>query len=495
MNEFKTTIGLEIHVQLATQSKMFCRCDNKSEDSAPNINVCPRCLGMPGTLPVANKQAIEWTVKTGLALNCDIPELSKFDRKHYFYPDLPKGYQISQYDQPLCKGGWLEIQSKNQNQKPKKVVLNRIHLEEDAGKLTHKGKDSLVDLNRAGTPLMEIVTEPCIVSPAEAKIFLQELQLLIRYLKVSEASMEKGHLRCDANISISEQPKTGNQKPKMSEIVEIKNLNSFRFVEKALEYEEVRLRDEYANWPAKLRKVTRGFDSDKGTTFAQRQKEEASDYRYFPEPDVPAIHVTRPAKKAENDNTLVIDIDKLKSEIGDLPSDLRAKLSEKGIPEHVTEKIVSNPHHAWYIMDAEVLERELALWVTEEINAAISAHKISYEDYKKQVPITHLADLLALVKAGKISSTSAKEVFSEMVKSGKRALEIVENLGLEQVSDSGAIEEIVSKIVSSNPNEAERLKGGDNKLVGFFVGQIMRESKGKANPQLAQKILMEIINK
>ncbi|OQB06579.1 MAG: Aspartyl/glutamyl-tRNA(Asn/Gln) amidotransferase subunit B [bacterium ADurb.Bin212] len=488
MEQFKTTIGLEIHVQLATNSKMFCRCDNVSEKSAPNTNVCPRCLGMPGTLPVANRQAIEWTIKTGLALNCEIPEESKFDRKHYFYPDLPKGYQISQYDQPLCKGGWLEIQAKSNNQKTKKIILNRIHLEEDAGKLVHKGKDSLVDLNRASTPLMEIVTEPCIESPAEAREFLQELQLLIRYLKVSEASMEKGHLRCDANISISDKPKNNNQKSKMSEIVEIKNLNSFKFVEKALEYEEKRLREEYKNWPDSRKKVTRGFDSDKGVTYEQRHKEEASDYRYFPEPDVPPIKV-RIQKSKVKIKEGEFDLEEIKKSIGHLPHLLRDHLAEKQVPQHVADKIVNNPEHAWYLIDSENLEKEIATWVTEEVNAQISAHKISYEEYKKRVPITHLADLLSLVKAGKISTTAAKEVFSEMVATGLRALEIVESKGLEQISDDNELEIVVKKILSDNPQEAQRLKDGDKKLMGFFIGLIMKETQGRANPQVAASII------
>ena len=514
MPEFITTIGLEIHVQLATKSKMFCRCNNESDKAAPNTNVCPRCLGMPGTLPVANRQAIEWTIKTGIALNCEIPEESKFDRKHYFYPDLPKGYQISQYDAPLCLGGKLEIldskseilnksKIRNPNAQIKTVYLNRIHLEEDAGKLVHKRKDSFVDLNRASTPLMEIVTEPCIESPAEAKVFLQELQLLIRYLKVSEASMEKGHLRCDANISITANTenlhKSSTESPKMSEIVEIKNLNSFKFVEKALLYEEKRLREEYPNWPDKQRKVTRGFNSDKGTTFAQRQKEEASDYRYFPEPDVPPIHVKSLSRVNPRDQKLKvesgeesIDLEEIKKTIGHLPHTLRQKLAEDNIPEHVGEKIIANPEHAWYLMGAEMLEKELALWVTEEVNAQIVAHKISYDEYKKQVPITHLADLLAFVKAGKISGTAAKEVFAEMIKTGQRAAEIIKNKGMEQLSDSAEIEKIVSGIIEKNPQEFARFKTGDTKLLGFFVGQIMRESKGKANPKLASDILSRL---
>ncbi len=497
MDDFITTIGLEIHVQLATKSKMFCRCDNQSVDAKPNINVCPRCLGMPGTLPVANKQAIEWTIKTGLALNCQIPETSKFDRKHYFYPDLPKGYQISQYDQPLCVGGELKI--KVDREKEKVIKLNRIHLEEDAGKLVHKSGDSLVDLNRAGTPLMEIVTEPCIESPAEAKAFLQELQLLVRYLKVSEASMEKGHLRCDANISVQLKNQSSKIKTKeedtifeSSEIVEIKNLNSFKFVEKALLYEEGRLRDEYPNWPNKRKKVTRGFDSDKGATYAQRQKEEASDYRYFPEPDVPPITVKSEKLKVKSGEGK-FDLEKIKESIGKLPRDLRQHLKNNEIPEHVAEKIVSNPDHAWYLADSEKLEKELALWVTEEVNAQINNHKISYAEYRKKVPITHLADLLAFVKAGKISNSVAKDVFCEMVKSGQRAAEIIKKQGLEQMSDSDQLARIVAEIIEENPKETERLKAGETKLIGFFVGLAMRKSQGMANPKVISSILAEQI--
>lgn len=251
MSRLKTTIGLEIHVQLKTLSKMFCPCDNNAEGKSPNTTVCPVCLGMPGALPAINEQAVLMTIKTGLVLNCKVNKIAKFDRKHYFYPDLPKGYQISQYDEPFCSGGYLEIEGH-------KIRLNRIHLEEDAGKLIHRNGKSLIDLNRAGTPLMEIVTEPDIDSPLLAGVFLRELQKIVRDVSaVSEASMEKGHLRCDANISISD------QKGKMSEIVELKNINSFRFVEKALTLEEKRLKEKYPAWPDKKEKETRGYDSKK----------------------------------------------------------------------------------------------------------------------------------------------------------------------------------------------------------------------------------------
>jgi len=474
--KFKTTIGLEIHAQLATRSKLFCGCDNDSEGKAPNTNVCPVCLGMPGTLPVTNKKAIEYAIKAGLALNCKINEFSKFDRKHYFYPDLPAGYQISQYDKPICGAGHLEIDGH-------KIRLNRIHLENDAGKLIHRGEKSLVDLNRAGTPLIEIVTEPDITSPEEAKKFLKELQLIIKYLGISEASMEKGHMRCDANVDVKDD--SGN----MSEIVELKNLNSFKFIEKALNKEVERLQAEYEGWPKERKKVTRGYDSKKNVTYAQREKEEASDYRYFPEPDLPPINLEARSQKPEDK----IDVEKIKNEMGHTPQTLREKLAEDNVPEAVAEKIVTDANHASYISDIEKVERGLALWITEEINAQISNHKITYLEYKKNVPITRLSELLNLVKAGKITQNIAKDIFSKMVVTRKSAVELIKEEGLDQVADSGEMGDIIKKIIESNPSEAQRLKAGDKKLVGFFMGAVMRETKGRANPKEASEILNKLI--
>lgn len=468
MEQFKTTIGLEIHVQLATKSKMFCGCDNNSEGAEPNSNVCPVCLAMPGALPVANKQAIEWTVKTGLALNCKINPLSKFDRKHYFYPDLPKGFQISQYDQPFCIGGYLDVDGH-------KIRLNRIHLEEDAGKLIHKNGASYVDLNRAGTPLMEIVTEPDITSPLEAKKFLQQLQLLVKYLGVSEASMEKGHLRCDANIDVKD------ENGKMSPIVELKNINSFRFIERALTLEEERLAEEYENWPDKKSKVTRGYDSKKDVTVEQRRKEEAADYRYFPEPDLPPVEVSK------------VDIENIDQSISNTPDSLKNDFRETEIPEELADKIISNVDHANYLRESEILEKALAQWITEEVNKEIDNHKITFSEYKKRVPINHLADLLGFVKAGKISYNSAKEIFAIMVDSGKTAAEIIKSEGMEQISNEDEIKKIIEKIINNNPSEAGRFRSGEAKLIGFFVGLIMKETKGKANPQIINKLLKEKI--
>lgn len=467
MSDFITTIGLEIHCQLKTKSKMFCSCNNNAENAEPNTLVCPVCLAMPGTLPVTNHQAIEWTVMTGLALGCEIPKESKFDRKHYFYPDLPKGFQISQYDKPLCKGGEVEVDGHT-------IKLNRIHLEEDAGKLIHPaGKDySLVDLNRAGTPLMEIVTEPDITSPQEARKFMEELQLALRYLKVSDADMEKGHLRCDANISIQ---KDGKSSP----IVEIKNLNSFKFVEQALAHEEKRLADDFNNWPEKRAKITRGFDSNKGVTFEQRRKEEAADYRYFPEPDIPPISLSDE------------EIKDIKSKISELPKQKHQKYVAAGIRADVAEKLVRQPHLAEYLEDADELKHDLAVFISEEVGRATSENEITFEEYKKKVPITKIADLINLVSQGIISKTVAKDVFAQMIKTGNAPADIIKNKGLEQVSDSSELDSVTNEIIKENPDLVEKYHAGKTQVVGFFVGKIMQTTGGKANPQVINKMLKE----
>jgi len=467
MSDFKTTIGLEIHCQLKTKSKMFCSCDNNAENVEPNTLVCPVCLAMPGTLPVANRAAIEMTIMTGLALGCDIPSESKFDRKHYFYPDLPKGYQISQYDKPFCKGGEVEVGSHA-------IRLNRIHLEEDAGKLTHPAGDdhSLVDLNRAGTPLMEIVTEPDIKTPAEAKQFMEELQLALRYLGVSDADMEKGHLRCDANISVQ---KDGKSSP----IIEIKNLNSFKFVEQALSHEEKRLAADFANWPEKMGKITRGFDSNKGTTYEQRRKEEAADYRYFPEPDVPPISLSK------------TEIENIKSKISELPKAKQEKFISAGIRADVAEKLVRQPHLAEYLETSNELKHDLAVFISEEVSRAIAEKEISFEQYREKVPVTKIADLLNLVAEGIISKTVAKEIFAEMIESGKSPVDIIKEKGLEQVSDSADLQAVINQIVKENPDLVEKYRAGKTQVMGFFVGKIMQSTGGRANPQVLNKLLKE----
>lgn len=457
MSELRTTIGLEIHVQLKTKSKMFCRCNNEAFGAKPNTTVCPICLGMPGSLPVTNEQAILWTIKTGLALNCKIPKIAKFDRKHYFYPDLPKGYQISQYDEPFCVGGFVEVNGRN-------IKLTRIHLEEDAGKLIHKDGESLVDLNRAGTPLMEIVSEPDITSPEEAGTFLRKLQKIVRdVVSVSEASMEKGHLRCDANISITDGKK-------MSEIVELKNLNSFRFVEKALAIEELRLKEEYPAWPEKLQKVTRGYDSKKNITFEQRTKEAAADYRYFPEPDLPPF------------NTATIDMLALKESIGRSEEETIEELVNLGISISDAKILLSNP------IKEKIFKKIAKNLDKKELVAKAIVHNYFGFDLTL-IDIDYASEysqaILAL-EAGNIN----KNIFNEIaldIHQGSKYEEAVKKFTQDEIN----VDEIIEEVLRKNVNEVNSYRAGKKQLFGFFVGLVMRETKGRANPSEVNKILTE----
>lgn len=459
--EFKTVIGLEIHVQLKTKSKMFCGCDNNAQEAEPNTLLCPVCLGLPGVLPVANRQAVEWTLKTGLALGSKIPEFSKFDRKHYFYPDLPKGYQVSQFDLPFVVGGNVEIETPEGT---KEIILTRIHLEEDAGKLIHSGSDSLVDLNRAGTPLMEIVTEPVIDSPADAKIFLQELRSILRYLDVSNADMEKGHLRCDGNISVSVDGKMGTP-------VEIKNMNSFRMIERALSYEEKRQREALTNGEI-IAKETRGWDDAKGETYSQRSKELAQDYRYFPEPDLAPFE---PYK--------MFDMEKLKAEIPELPAAKRVKYQEMGLT----------------LQDAEILSLDSALAsyyenVAASVSPKIAANWILNElkmDGLLVVAPEKLIELLKLIESEEISGKIAKEVLITMMETGKSATSIIEEKGLKQIGSEEELGQIVEQVIAENTGVVDSIKAGKTSAIGFLVGQVMAKTKGQANPGVVNKIMNE----
>lgn len=461
--DLKTVIGLEIHVQLKTKSKMFCGCGNNAEEALPNTLVCPVCLGLPGALPVANRQAIEWTVLAGLALNCQIAKTSKFDRKHYFYPDLPKGYQISQYDQPFCIGGNLEIIS---GEETKKINFRRIHLEEDAGKLIHVDNASLVDLNRAGTPLMEIVTEPEISSPGEAKIFLQELRSIMRYLNISDADMEKGHLRCDANISIAIDDEEGVP-------TEIKNINSFRMLERALTYEEKRQKEVLSS-NEKIVKETRGWNDQKGETYSQRSKEQAQDYRYFPEPDLPPFEVEK-----------IFNLDEMKNKLPELPAEKRKKYIEMGLKaEDAAILVLDKQISAYFEKIAQSVDAKLAAnWIINELKL----------DGILVITPENMIELLNLIENNTISGKIAKDVLVEMTESGKTAQEIVESKGLKQVGDESELNEIIDKIITENPKPFEDLKNGKTQALGFLVGQIMRETKGQADPGKVNKILKERI--
>lgn len=457
MPELRTTIGLEIHVQLKTKSKMFCRCDNEAFGVEPNTTVCPICLAMPGSLPVANEQAILWTIKTGLALNCEIPKIAKFDRKHYFYPDLPKGYQISQFDEPFCVGGYVEVGDR-------KIKLTRIHLEEDAGKLIHKDGASLADLNRAGTPLMEIVSEPDMTSPEEAGAFLRILQKLVRdVVCVSEASMEKGHLRCDANISITDGER-------MSEIVELKNLNSFRFVEKALAIEEARLKEEYPTWPEKLQKVTRGYDSKKNTTYPQRTKEAAADYRYFPEPDLPPF------------DTSSIDIVALKSGIGRSEDENIEELVSMGISNSDAKILLGNS-----------LKEEIFRKISEDLDKKELVAKALVHNYfgfeLESQDVGYAAEYSKAIQSLEIGEIN-KNIFGQVafdIHQGKKYSEVAGKYSQGELN----VDEMIDKILGRNNAEVNAYKAGKKQLLGFFVGEAMRETKGRANPAEVNKILRE----
>ncbi len=472
LGEFEAIIGLEIHVQLSTKTKLFCGCKVEF-GKEPNTNVCPVCLGLPGSLPVLNKRAVELALRASLALNCKINETSIFARKNYFYPDLPKGYQISQYERPLAVGGYLEFEV--EDGKTKRVRIRRIHLEEDAGKNIHEGNKTLVDLNRAGTPLIEIVTEPDINSPLEARLFLENLRNLLRYAGVSNADMEKGQLRCDINVSVRRKGEG-----KFGTRTEIKNVNSFRFVQKALEYEiqrQVRIIKE----GGKVEQETRGFDPQTGKTFTMRRKEEAEDYRYFPEPDL---------------LPLVIDkefLSYVKENIPELPSQrLERYLRDYSLPKKEAKILVNYKELGDYFEEALNYYREpkkLLNWLINDLLGNLKEKGLSIEN--SPVRPKDLTQLLKLVDGGQISTKIAKEVLREALETGKKPTDIIEERGLKQISDENLLRELVEEVIKENGEAFERLKNGEKRLMGFFVGQIMKKTKGKANPRLVSALIEE----
>jgi len=507
----RPVIGLEIHIQLKTKSKMFCGCDNTGEDQPPNTTVCPICMGHPGVLPVINQQALEWAVLAGFALNCEIQKDSKFDRKQYFYPDLPKGYQISQYDKPINLDGWIEINIPTKNVKKQrdiaKIRIKRIHLEEDAAKLIHgpDGKHSLVDYNRSGTPLLEIVAEPDLRSPLEAKIFMQELQLVARYLEISDADMEKGHLRCDANISMTEviEPNKDWKTAKLYPKTEIKNLNSFKAVERALEYEIKRQTELWERGKPPEVQSTRGWNDTKQITEEQRTKEEEQDYRYFPEPDLPPLKL----------NCLEA---KIKGLLPELPRARRARfqtqfeftpeeakiLTEDKHWANYTEQIISELQ-AWLLSLEEVegteeeiwqkhkrqLVRLVAGWLINKLGGLMADHKISIRRLK--ITPENFAEFITLIYQNKISGPTALKILEEMMLTGGDPSQIIETKKLNQISDTAELENVVADIIAKHPKEMEEYKNGKTNLLQFFIGQVMKETQGKANPQIVEKILKE----
>jgi aspartyl-tRNA(Asn)/glutamyl-tRNA(Gln) amidotransferase subunit B len=486
---YQPVIGLEVHVQLKTQSKMFCRSRNAESDQ-PNTHICEVCTGQPGTLPVINREAVKKAVMVGLALNCEIPEYSKFDRKNYFYPDLPKGYQISQFDMPLNGRGQLEIQVAGE----KRVIgITRAHLEEDAGKLMHPvgAPYSLVDLNRAGVPLLEIVSEPDIKTSEEARVYLQELQNIIRYLGVSDADMEKGHLRCDANISLRKDGETGFPPYK----VEVKNMNSFKAVAAAIDYEikrQIEILDE-GGIPAK---ETRGWVDDKAVTVSQRSKEESQDYRYFPEPDLPVLNLTK--DWVEEVRRLLPELpsqrkERFVTEFGMTDKDALALVSNKSLADYF-EQVLSELD-AWLAADSEHNEAtdkakyvKLAInWCTVQYSALLNESGLQAENSK--ITAENFAELLKLIGTGKVSQLSAKDVIVKMFETGEDPSNLLDQMGLAQVSDEGMILEVVKKIIADNPKGVADVQTKGERAFGFLVGQAMKELKGKGNPQMINEML------
>ncbi len=481
---YEPVIGLEVHVQLKTQSKMFCRSKN-AESSEPNVHICEICTGQPGTLPVINKEAVRKATMVGLALNCEIAEYSKFDRKNYFYPDLPKGYQISQFDMPINGKGVMELLVGGE---VRKIGITRAHLEEDAGKLVHSGNFSLVDLNRAGTPLLEIVSDPDIRSSEEARQYLQELQNIMRYLGVSDADMEKGHLRCDANISLRKAGETGFPPYK----VEVKNMNSFKAVANAIEF-EIKRQSQILDEGKIPDKETRGWVDDKGITVSQRSKEESQDYRYFPEPDLPVMQFTKDW------------LSELRQELPELPKARKNRfLQEFGITEKDAQTLVSYKELSDYFehVMSELSEwfaaedqkddgkngQAVANWILGPFLAAINENKLLPRESK--VKEENFAELMKLIRQGKVSNLAAKDVFAKMFETGEDPSNILDQLGLHQVSDEAVILEAVKKAIAVNPKGVEDAKANP-KALGFLVGQAMKELKGKGNPQIVNKLLKQ----
>ncbi|MBB3131942.1 aspartyl-tRNA(Asn)/glutamyl-tRNA(Gln) amidotransferase subunit B [Paenibacillus rhizosphaerae] len=474
--KYETVIGLEVHVELHTKSKIFCGCSTEF-GAPPNTHTCPICLGHPGVLPVLNRQAVDYAMKAAMALNCTIADVSKFDRKNYFYPDSPKAYQISQYDQPIGENGWIDIEVDGQT---KRIGITRLHLEEDAGKLTHVdgGYASLVDFNRVGTPLVEIVSEPDISSPEEARAYLEKLRAIMQYCEVSDVKMEEGSMRCDANISIRPvgQKEFGTR-------AELKNMNSFRGVQRGLEYEEYR-QAEILDDGGKVVQETRRWDEAAGKTLSMRSKEEAHDYRYFPDPDLVRLHIDEAWKE------------RIRATIPELPDARQARYtSEYGLPSYDAGVITSSKPLADFFEDSLNYTKDakaVSNWIMGDLLGYLNSTGLELPALK--ITGRGLGEMIGLIEKGTISSKIAKTVFKEMLESGKLPQQIVEEKGLVQISDEGAIKTIVEQVVAANPQSVEDFKAGKQKAIGFLVGQVMKESKGKANPALVNKLLAEILS-
>ncbi len=481
MNDYEVIIGLEVHAELSTNTKIYCNCTTEF-GADPNTHCCPICTGMPGTLPVLNEKVVEYAVKAGLAMNCEISRFSKQDRKNYFYPDLPKAYQISQYDLPLCEHGNIEITVGKDKEKYKKNIgITRIHIEEDAGKLIHDAftGDTLVDLNRCAVPLIEIVSEPDIRSADEAVAYMQTLKSILEYLEVCDCKMQEGSLRCDVNLSVR---KRGQKE--FGTRTETKNLNSFRAIYNSIEF-EIKRQIEVLENGGKIIQETRRFDDVKNIGYAMRTKENADDYRYFPEPDLAPIVLSEEY------------IEKIKNALPEMPHIKKERyMSKYGLPEYDAEQLTASKYVAKFFEEANDIcnnPKAVSNWIMSDLFRLLNENEIEITSCK--ITSENLAKLILLIDKGTISSKIAKQIFEEMFENGKNPEDIVKEKGMTQISDENAIKEMVEKVVSNNPQSVTDYKAGKDRALGFLVGQIMKETKGKANPQIVNKMLIEILNK